>query len=265
MNYEKKYKDALNLAKSYYGKGTNEFLDTIFPELAESEDEKVIKIIKRQMCYDPDPVSDEERQLVETWLEKQKDHQNSSDAPNGSSEEGLISSPRKDKNLDEIAQDYVDNVRECNPEPTWDLVQTAVCYGYHYREQKEQKPAEWSEEDEKVRDSIIEYIDSGNIYATSKVNMISWLKYLHPQPKAEWSEEDKKQIRQIERIAQEAGCTKKLQEKIHSWLKSLRPSWKPTEEQMSSLLKAEGKMRELRFIAIASHLAELYEQLKKLM
>ena len=42
----------------------------------------------------------------------------------------------KDKNLDEIAQDYVDGVKEYNPEPTWDLMQTAVCYGYHYCEQK---------------------------------------------------------------------------------------------------------------------------------
>ncbi len=43
MDYEKKYKEALNLAKSYYGKGTNEFLDTIFPELTESEDERIRK------------------------------------------------------------------------------------------------------------------------------------------------------------------------------------------------------------------------------
>lgn len=43
MDYEKKYNEALNLAKSYYGKGCNEFLDSIFPELAESEDERIEK------------------------------------------------------------------------------------------------------------------------------------------------------------------------------------------------------------------------------
>lgn len=73
--------------------------------------------------------------------EKQKEHQNNNpSAPNESSWTGSISSSHKDKNLDEIAQDYVDGVKEYNPEPTWDLMQTAVCYGYHYCEQKEQKP-----------------------------------------------------------------------------------------------------------------------------
>lgn len=33
LSAEKKYKDALNLARSYYDKNTNQFLDTIFPEL----------------------------------------------------------------------------------------------------------------------------------------------------------------------------------------------------------------------------------------
>ena len=72
--------------------------------------------------------------------EKQKEHQNNSDAPNESSWAGMISSSDKDKNLDEIAQDYINSVKEYNPEPTWDLIQTAVCYGYHCCEQKEQKP-----------------------------------------------------------------------------------------------------------------------------
>ena len=40
--------------------------------------------------------------------------------------------------------------------------------------------------------------------------------------------------------------------------------WKPSEEQMKALLNAEGKMRETKFIAIASKLAGLYEDLKKL-
>jgi hypothetical protein len=48
---------------------------------------------------------------------------------------------------------------------------------------------EWSEEDEKVLNSIIAYIETGNIYATSKVNMKVWLKSLRPQPKWKPSEE----------------------------------------------------------------------------
>lgn len=107
----------------------------------ESEDERMIRKIEMFLsAYGADYFSNDEWRKIEDWLEKQKGHQNNSGAPNESSEDGLISSSRKDKNLDEIAQDYVDNVKEYNPEPTWDLMQTAVCYGYHYREQQEQKP-----------------------------------------------------------------------------------------------------------------------------
>jgi len=45
MDYKKAYNEALQLARSYYDKGTNEFLDTIFPELKESEDEGIRKEI----------------------------------------------------------------------------------------------------------------------------------------------------------------------------------------------------------------------------
>ena len=116
-------------------------------ELAESEDErirkKIIEIIRMVSGPDCDVYLSEEGQAeCLAWLEKQKEHQNNSDAPNESSWSGIISSSDKDKNLDEIAQDYVDGVKEYNPEPTWDLVQTAVCYGYHYCEQKEQPKEE---------------------------------------------------------------------------------------------------------------------------
>ena len=51
MDYEKKYNDALHLAKSYYGKGCNEFLDTIFTELSESEDERINKAIQKYLDW----------------------------------------------------------------------------------------------------------------------------------------------------------------------------------------------------------------------
>lgn len=72
MDYEKKYKDALNLAKSYYGNGCNEFLDTIFPELRESEDERIRKYLLG-MFPDPDDSWDgiSARDII-VYLEKQK-------------------------------------------------------------------------------------------------------------------------------------------------------------------------------------------------
>lgn len=58
-----------------------------------------------------------------------------------------------------------------------------------------QSKQEWSEDDEIIRDSIIEYINSGNIYATSKVNMITWLKSLRQQPHWKPSEEQMNELR----------------------------------------------------------------------
>ena len=46
MNYEKKYKDALEEAKKLYGKCCiDNVLENLFPELKESEDERMRKTI----------------------------------------------------------------------------------------------------------------------------------------------------------------------------------------------------------------------------
>ena len=127
--------------------------------------------------------------------EKQKEHQNNSDAPKEKSVGGNFYSSHKDKNLDEIAQDYVDNVKEYTPEPTWDLMQTAVCYGYHLAEQKEQKPA-WSEEDERnIRnlESILYY--DKKLPEETRVELANFLNSLCPRWKP-----SKEQMKELELI-----------------------------------------------------------------
>lgn len=79
----KAYDEALEKAKYYVDSYENqsnplteaamEAAKDIFPELAESEDERIIKIIRRQMCHDAPTPTDEERVMVNAWLEKQKD------------------------------------------------------------------------------------------------------------------------------------------------------------------------------------------------
>lgn len=221
MDYEKKYNEALEKARRLNVDKmlSNEAIEEIFPELRESEDEKVkeraIAILKQQRDYwsydgpvNKFPPSTKRKDLVEAidaalaCLEKQKnldkmivvspevwdgaindayengkkdsekqkeqkplsteetelnslafleqmgytcippkkEHQNNSDAPKNALGGALNSPLDKDKNLDDIAQDYVEAVKEYNPEPTWDLMQTAVCYGYHLAEQEKQKP-----------------------------------------------------------------------------------------------------------------------------
>ena len=142
MDYEKRYEEALERAKELHGTvaAERDFLADIFPELAESEDERIREwlITQLQNNYKGNYWA---TQAI-AYLEKQKEHQNKTDAPEEKSVGGNFLSSHKGMNIDEIAQDYVDGVKEYNSEPTWDLVQTAVCYGYHYREQKEQKPAD---------------------------------------------------------------------------------------------------------------------------
>ena len=83
MDYEKKYNDAMNLAKSYYGKGSNEFLDTIFPELRESDDERNERIRKAILGLSYldgiEPILTKcsvTRSDIRSYLEKQKEPEN---------------------------------------------------------------------------------------------------------------------------------------------------------------------------------------------
>lgn len=77
----------------------------------------------------------------------------------------------------------------------------AVWIAY-LEKQKEQKPVEWSEEDEKMRNALwnLLHLHYSQDYAPTLVGI-------------------------------EAG-------KFRNWLKSLRPHWKPSEEQMEALKTA---------------------------
>ena len=229
--------------------------------------------------------------------EKQKEHQNNSDAPNESSWPGIISSSDKDKNLDEIAQDYVDGVKEYNPEPTWDLMQTAVCYGYHYREQEEQKPA--STEDmpyitdehfyerepaDSFKYKLAEYMTKcctkkegpdGYTYGISAETILKMaeeelLKRGVVQKPVVWSEEDQLNLSWVIAILNGEPCDLDIQlESLISWLKSLRPHWEPSEEQMEAFRSYIKDFQEKAEAAVGGWnnfdvMIRLYEQLKKL-
>lgn len=77
MDYEKKYKEAIIKAKSLYGQPLidNTLLKTIFPELAESEDEKIRKeLIEHIKANQETPFVLFQKfspENVIAWLEKQ--------------------------------------------------------------------------------------------------------------------------------------------------------------------------------------------------
>lgn len=111
--------------------------------------------------------------------------------------------------------------------------------------QKEQKPAEWSEEDELMRLAVIQTLESFGGRGTTAMQ-IDWLKSLKPQPKQEWSEEDE---RMLSRCIKSVECSKQFADSETykaakdvemNWLKSLK--LKPKQEW------SEGDRRKLNRI-----------------
>ena len=76
--YEKKYKETLERAKTLYenanGMILKKWVEQVFPELTESDDEKVKKIITLclEECVHSDIIRDYEKDDAIVWLEKQK-------------------------------------------------------------------------------------------------------------------------------------------------------------------------------------------------
>lgn len=128
MDYEKAYKEARERAKAFLGKGfrgEDLLVECVFPELKESEDERIRKeLIQYLKDYPNLPNGQYSRDDFFTYLEKQKSDGGSSEKPNNHKE--------------------------------------------------------WSEEDEEMRESIIDYLNSKQVYAHSRANMIVWLKSLRP-------------------------------------------------------------------------------------
>ena len=146
----------------------------------------------------------------------------------------------------------------------------------------EQKPAEWSEEDEKMRKSILNTMESrSNAYGgTTFLKEIAWLKSLRLNLKKknedvakfcsnEWSEEDEKMIELIRAIVFGSGkVSSGARTEIWDWLKSLRPSWKPSEEHLDALSYALQVMNtDLSPIAARTYqgLQEIHRNLRKQM
>ena len=112
VDYEKKYKEALELAtkaknNASLSNGTLRILDIIFPELKESEDEKIRKALIRyhQSTIDIDGIKGEK---IIVWLEKQVKQKIWS-------VEDTFNVQRICKYLDESKKYYADitEIREC--------------------------------------------------------------------------------------------------------------------------------------------------------
>lgn len=151
----------------------------------------------------------------------------------------------------------------------------------------EQKPAEWSEEDKTILCDIIDKLRRFQMTVIGSESercneIISWLKSLRPQKKQGWSKEDIEMIDWLIRCCEsehsdlcndryghqeivsdlKRDCRKKW-----DWLESLKEKvapqkqWKPSEEQLKSLQEVIDAGH---FTSYPNALETLYEQLKKL-
>lgn len=129
--------------------------------------------------------------------------------------------------------------------------------------QKEQKPAEWSEEDEEKINNISEIIEhciaipySGGTLKLSqeyKKELQCFLKSLRPQSKREWSEEDEKKIVELKNfIAQCNGFNKENRKKAFDMIDALRyqpkQEWSEKDEDMlNSCISSIEEAKENRY------------------
>jgi len=282
MDYEKKYKEALERARVIHKlakDGSNPIwynYEEIFPELAESEDERIIKTIheyiKNRNWMLNGPTQDE----VLAWLEKQKKC-HPDDVLNCTYQEGFEDGFKAGREVERRNSSDDDFMKPRMQEP-WNKEKQKEEEGYEiipvestleYKlgfnagkesvKQKEQKP-----DDDVLHRTYQEGFDDGLNYRLKGIGV----RYVKDEQKpVEWSEEDEgmlsRCIKSIDCSKQfaDSEAFKKAKDKEIDWLNSLRPQlhWKPSEEQMEELNKAR------RFIPYnCDVIAQLYEDLKKL-
>ena len=131
-----------------------------------------------------------------------------------------------------------------------------------------QKPAEWSEEDEKrLNNTITQLKAASNIIVDDEVdNSIAFIKSLkdrvQPQPKQEWSEEDKFCIQALLRYCEQYQIKDNDRLRCLNWLKFLkdRCTWKPSDEQIKALettLYSNMSRNDKRYSVLSEFVAEL--------
>ena len=154
------------------------------------------------------------------------------------------------------------------------------CLAY-LEKQKEQKPAEWSGEDERIRKAILGFLnpDKGGTKYSSYAELVkwsNWLKSLHPQPQGIYQQVVKSLCDMCDRYEQNGVFT---DERARDFLGNIRikckdaiecapildeSHWKPSEEHLSALLAVLNDPNNIGSETCHLALTDLYEQLKKL-
>lgn len=178
----KKYKEVLEKAKEAYKNCASyeeeKLLESLFPEIAESEDEKIRKAIIEHLRQDIELeqiLSKDKGDEWIAWLEKQGEQSNIENQPQGD-----YNNPNDMSFEDDcIRKDLIEFVKQYGDKFYGTIAKASAI---SWLEKQGGQKSEWSEDDEKIRKTTIaflkEFADKGYENA---VECIDWLKSLKPQ------------------------------------------------------------------------------------
>lgn len=235
MNYEKKYNEALERAKAILcnlGEGVSSIRDieTIFPELAGIDDERIRKSIIATIKQCPeDFLNPKNRDRMLAWLEKQKEQKPDIEiCPH--------SIKSKSYSMQKPAWSEEDETRLTNI-----LIMLKEYAIHHYSKDDVNKSVDWLE---------------------------NRLKSLRPQLKAELTLLDENIIKAAVAFVEQNdhfNCWGGIEKHtVIKALRSLKPHWKPSEDHLSALLAIFNDPNNIGSQTCQLALADLYEQLLKL-
>ena len=262
MDYEKEYKDAVARMELCVRTGLKITPEYIFPELAESEDEKIRKEMIRYFTemkkggsaalpYD-DCIAYLEKQKENTWSEE---------------DDAKVEAMCKEGNLKPSERAWLKNLKNRVWKDPQHAIRVTKGFGDPDGPQfelvdlpEEQKPIPansvglkeqklaWSVKDEKNLKSVVSTLwfalntPHFPLNYARIIELEGWLKSLRPQPKVEWTGDDEQHLKWLCRIIHSRknhgelslAEESELGHWIDKWINhNPQPHWKPSEEQPS--------------------------------
>ncbi len=284
MEINNEFNTALKLVYKAANEETKKALETNFPQLRENEDEGIrkglIHHLKELQEWKGDTLPPiKVKGHYDAWiayLEKQKEQKPST--PKFRVGDVMRTKQEAAKGITDglpVIVSVDDNYYYCTNEK----IPISEQEEYEFPPMNmRQKPAEWSEEDEKKLNGIINCLCCTNGDIDGFDEWYDWLKDLperfNLQPKQVWSEEEKKKISELKTfIAQCNGFNKENLKKAFDMIDALRPqpNWNPSKEQMEAVKCAASDVKryssrsvqlEIENKPYYSALISLYDDLK---
>ena len=269
----KRYDEKLDVARHIYADPSVKdedkyYIEVIFPELAESEDEKIRKELIDIVAKSPITFAFEDKNKVLSWLEKQGGHTDKIvERAKTEKQRVLITESDGEANIDwdtrslqdvklllEYGLNYANKLEKQDGEKPFDYENADI-------QQKDFAPKETVKEAEsnltplerKVKDILFSFhinADDGISFDGTMAIVHNLITLCQQEQKPAWSEEDENTIKILMNIIRKSEIidsiiyTDSLKEKLYDWLKSLRPQSKQewSEKDESLRLRTIGAL-----------------------